>query len=327
MQPDNIRQFNAMERYSRGQDPIETNGKNFDDRELAQHAVSDISRIDQILNSDISLDAQERHELYLMGCNRRLEWLYAKNGGKTASLSEFTSEISRSNEFFVRAGKDASATADQHPERVWDIRLKHLDLVALLAHRNAHDSQTTLRGTPQEGAAWTTAENQMYTLLRKSINFMYDIAQSTQGRDWLAQKARGTLNEVLLITYKRLKTYEDQTFGDTFVRSALDREDEPWNRYAYPKRAVDIIIEEKNRRRLIQAKNYDNRDEYAHPIEKIVDSDYGTTRDKLDLYIADMRIVIENPSDSRMQARLDASAKRLDAVFGAKLGELQTTGR
>lgn len=322
MQPENTREYRQIERYLRSYDPLATTEEGYDDSELAQNARIDIARVDGMLATDPTLTAKERNELYLMGGNLRLDWLYANSGGTMATLEDFNNQVAEANDFFIKGGKEAMQSHEQHPQRLWGLTIKHLDLLALSAFRNAQDSQDILKGTVQESTAWTLADNQMKSVLHRSVGLMRDMQHYAVGDTDMAQDTRGLLYETLLVGYARLQTYENESFDKVFVRSALDREDRPWNGHVYPKRSFDIVINEPQGNRLLQIKNYDNHDEYAVPIEKITAEKFAHTLHNLPRYTADFDLLIRNPSDPHLREQLNAAGRRLDQEFGSKLGAL-----
>ena len=323
MLPENIQTVNRMDAELRHFDPLQTVEPGYDDAKLAEIAQNDLGRIEDILATDKSLTAKERQELYLMGCNLHLEWLYADNGGAGAELTEFNQHLSVANDFMTRAGKDAQAhrERDGDPRPLWSVAVKHNDLLALQAYRNAQDSQATLRGTQAGSEAWALAENQMGRVLHRSVGLIKDMQQYASGRTELAQDARGLLFESLLLTYSRLKTYENQEIDTVFTRSALDREDRPWNGHAYPKRSFDIVVESPDETELWQSKNYRNTDEYARPIKKMMSGGFGQVMDRLDSYVAGLDLLVKNPSDPHYKEAMDRAAKRLDGLFDSMLVE------
>lgn len=316
MQNENQRAVKQIDYEVRHLDPIETVSESFDDHDMVGLLKHDIARIDEILEGDTTLTRREKQELYRMGCNLRLDWLYAEHGGRELPLNEFSAAWDETNAFFARAGGLAQETRRHDPNYFWDVALKHLDLRALQAHRNAEESQTNLKGTAVGQKVWALADNQMKGVIRDSVRLMEDMQRYADSHTELAQDARGKLFETMLITYARLDTYESEEFDNVFVRSALDREDHPWNEYAYPKRAFDIVIQSGREATLLQAKNHKNNDQYAKPIHKVEDRHFGETLHNLPKYIAEFRLIISNPTDPLAQPALNRAHEELDEAFG-----------
>lgn len=328
MQPKNIATVREIDTRNRQMDPIETAVGGHDDAELAGLAKRDIDRIDTIFDNDPTLTQAEQHELYKEGCDLRLDLLYAGSGGGSLELSEFNSQLEDSKKFFDRAldqskqlPADRPGQRESYPQSFWDIDLKQLDLRSLQAYRNAHEAQTTLRGTPAGQNAWNFATNQLKGVLADSVKLMSHMSGLAEGDSQLAQDARGKLYETMLLTYARIKTYEDETYDEVFVRSALSREDRPWNNHATPRRAFDMIVQAGRKKTLLQAKNYRNYTAYAQPIRKVTDEHFGQTLDHIQRYISSFKLVIANPSDPHLKVPLTKAADRLDQAFGKEIAD------
>jgi len=325
MQPRNQETFDQIEAETRGLDPIEVaTDERYDDAALVEQTQRDIERIDTILATDDTITPREQSELYSMGCNLRLEWLYAKHGGGSADKTEFDARWDEANGFFGRAIRRAGERKDRFPNDYWEVALKHLDLRAAQAHRNARESQTTLRGTEAGRQVWALADSQMQGIIMDSTRLMSEMLGRAEGPTRNAQDTRGKLYETMLLTYARLETYEDESFDTTLVRSALDREDRPWDGHAYPKRSFDLVIDSGEKgKRLIQAKNYNNDDEYAAPIQKVEDTHFASTMRDGQRIVASFLLVAGNSANPNLQGHIDRAHRHLDMVFGPQLEPAQ----
>jgi hypothetical protein len=322
MQPENRSAYNAIEEDFRAQDPLETVVPGYDDEQLAKATREDIGRIDSILDTDTSLTAVERRQLNDMGMNLRLDWLYAESGGRSLPMQQFVGETKHAETFIKKAAAEAYEVHDKHPQDFWQTQVKLLDLRAFAAHRYAADSQTTLKGTPNGQKLFGFSQDIMKSVISDSIRLMKDLDKFAHGSTETAQDARGSLYELMILTYARMKHYEDQDFDKAFVRSALSREDRPWNKHAYPKRAFDIAIEREGEEPiLLQAKNHNSDKEYAQPIRKVQDTQFGRTMDNLPKFIMDFSLLLDNPTDPLMKAPLIKAERRLDEVFGTQIGK------
>lgn len=329
MQPKNKEILHSIDVSNRQMDPIETNSANYDDTELANAAARDIGRINDIINHDSTLTRVEKHQLYSEGCDLRLDWLYASSGGEALPLAEFNGQLEADKEFFARALEQSKQVPQEskfhhetYPQSLWDIKLKQLDLMSLQAYRNANEAQTNLRGTENGRKAWAFADNLMRGVLADSINLMDSISLVAKGDDKLAQDARGKLYEVMLLSYARLMTYEDETFNKVFVRSALSREDRPWDNHASPRRAFDIVVEADGQKKLLQAKNHRNSTEYAWPIRKITDEHFDNTLDNSQRLVNSFKLVLANPSRPDMKLPLERAARMLDRTFAGEMADI-----
>jgi hypothetical protein len=275
-----------------------------------------------MLATDSSLTATERRELNDMGINLRLDCLYAEHGGRDLPMQQFVAETKHAEAFIGRAAKEAFEGHDKQPQAFWKTQVKLLDLRALAAHRYAADSQTTLKDTPNGQKLFGFSQDIMKSVISDSIRLMKDMDKFAHGHTETAQDARGSLYELMILTYARMKHYEDQDFDKVFVRSALSREDEPWNNYAYPRRAFDIVIERDGKEPvLLQAKNHDSEKQYEWPIHKVQDTHFGRTMDNLPKFIMDFSLLLDNPTDPLMKAPLLKAERRLDEVFGHQIGQ------
>lgn len=318
MQPDNQREYDHIEKELRTQDPLSTIEHGLR-HEVVADLRHDTQRIDDILATDETLNRHEKSELYEMGVNLRLDWLYAADGGRNAPLSVFQKEANETEEFINQAKHHAAEKFKNNPTVMWDLQTKWLDLETYHAHRLLKASQTTLKDTQAEGKVRELANLRMERVMRSSAVMMRDMQRYMKGVGSLAQDTRGMLYEHMLTTYARYQTYDAENFDEVFVRTALSREDRPWNKHAYPKRAFDIVIETKEGTRLLQAKNHDNDDEYADPIEKVKDTSFGHTMNDMDSFIKDFNILVMNTGDIKMRERTQQAGRHLDAVFGAQL--------
>jgi hypothetical protein len=322
MRPASHHSVEDIDQASRSIDAIEAVGAEFDDQQRVLELAEDIERIDEIFDTDPTLTQRERTELYDMGINLRLDWLYAEHGGRKLTLTEFVDKSKQTEAFLQRAATHAYEQHDKHPQAFWAVQMKVLDLRAYEAHRFAADSQTTLKDTDQGRKLFGFSDDMMRSVVGESIRLMADIDKRATGDTELAQDARGVLYEHMLLTYARQRSYETQDFDTVFIRSALSREDRPWNGHAYPKRAFDIVISSEKGNRLLQAKNYQNSDEYAWPIEKVQDDDFGQTLDDVPNYLRDFQLLLDNPTDPNLVPQLDAARHRLDNAFGTQLNRV-----
>jgi hypothetical protein len=319
MQPTNRHNFDSIERHTYGVDPIEAIQPGYDDTDRMEVIRRDIQWVDKILTGDRTISDRERTELYDMGINLRLDWLYSEHGGRSASLNEFLPVIKEAESFFKQAADHAYERHKQHPQDFWKVQTKILDLHAYEAHRFASDSQTTLKGTDRGQKLFGFSEDLMRGVVADSIRLMKDMGKHIQADTPLGQDARGAIYEQMLVTYARQQSYEAQNFDTVFVRSALRREDEPWNGHVYPKRGFDVVISAEDHLRLLQAKNHRNSDQYAHPIEKVADEHFGDTMDNMPRYLADFALLVDNPSDPHLTPHLNRARRDLDEVFGSQL--------
>lgn len=199
--------------------------------------------------------------------------------------------------------------------------MKGLDLLGYRAHRALKESQTTLRGTPSGENVRALANKGMEVALRQSARLMKDMEVTANMDGKLGEDTRGLLYELMVTTYARYQTFDRENFDDVFVRTALSREDRPWNGHVYPKRSFDIVIDDGSNTRYLQAKTYNNTDEYAAPIEKVMDKRFHRTRADLRKYVADFNVLVTNSPDPNAQSRIQAAGRELDRVFGAMLDE------
>ncbi len=320
MQPENRRAFKHIEEEVRAYDPLETVQPDFNDEPLVGELEHDIVRIDEMLATDQTLNGHERRKLYEMGCNLRLDWLYAKHGGQNAETSDFLAKAKEAESFFGQAMQNAERHKRHHPQTLWGLKVKQFDLTSVVLNRYAKESQTTQKGTETGEKMWLASENASKRVLGGSVELMKEMSAVAEGGSDLAQDARGSLYELMLLTYSRLKVFEHEAFATTLVRSALSREDRPWNGHATPLRSFDIVIQRSGEDpQLIQAKNYFNTDSYAAPIQKVQDTHFAQTLADLPTYLRDFAIVVANPSDERMAERLNLAANRLENAFDAQL--------
>jgi hypothetical protein len=319
MQPSNLSDLHNIEHDQRVLDPIETieHDSNPDRLGLLR---DDIGRIDYMLSTDSTLTYSEKKELYDMGINLRLDWLYAEKGGVSLSFPQFEAEAKDIQQFITRAEEHVTSRRTMDPSDVWDIRIKNFDLTSFRAHRYLRESQTTLRGTKAGEQARTLANSKMQGALHGALAMMDEMQKVANGEGQLAQDTRGTIYELMITTYARYKTYENENFDAVFVRTALEREDRPWNKHAYPKRSFDVVIDAGKRIALLQTKNYDNKDEYAKPIRKVKDPKFGNTLDDIHRYIADFKYLLSDHNDPSAQPLLQKASRDLDKIFGTQIG-------
>jgi hypothetical protein len=161
----------------------------------------------------------------------------------------------------------------------------------------------------------------MEKVLRASAAMMRDMEPIAHGEGELASDTRGLLYEHMITTYARYQTFAEESFDDVFVRTALEREDRPRSGFVTPKRSFDIVVETPDSTRLLQAKSYNNRDDYAFPIEKVKDAKFSHTLDDMRHHISDFNVLIWNIKDEKARGRTELAAKRLDKVFGKQLAE------
>lgn len=322
MRPENNSSLKNIESERRRLDPIDTSQEDFDDSQLIERTERQIGRIDQILETDNTLNWKDKQKLYKQGCEARLEWLYAKHGGDSLNHNQFNDEWNETQKFFMVAGQHAGERKNQEPQAYWDLATKFLDLRSLQAHHFSRDAQTTLKDTPEEQKARNVADKQMEGVIKDGVKLMLGLSQVAHGESELASDARGKLYELMLINYTRLQTFENDNYDQIMVRSALDREDRPINGYAYPRRSFDMVIQNQSgHNTLVQAKNHHNSTEYQRPIIKIEDHHYGRTLDNLPRHLKDFRLIAENPADPNTRHRVVEAHDRLDAVFGHQLEE------
>lgn len=322
MQPENRQEYRHIEQEVRTQDPLSTIEFGLN-QEQVETVREDIGRIDEILATDTTLSFTEKQKLYDMGINLRLDWMYADKGGKNLDFPRFEAEAKESAAFITKAAEHAAERKEQDPTILWSVQTKLFDLEAFRAHRYLKESETTFKGLPDAAKARAASNLKMEKVLRASANMMREMEPIAHGEGDLAQDTRGLLYEHMITTYARYKTFDDENFDDIFVRTALSREDRPWNGYAFPKRSFDIVIETPEGTRLLQAKNYNNEDKYAHPIEKVKDLRFGDTLHDMRDYIRDFNVLVMNMgvSDDRIRERTEKAGNRLDAVFGRQLAE------
>lgn len=317
MQPDNRREYRVIEEDLRSYNPIETVEVSFDDTELVSSLQHDIGRIDHILESDHTLTYEEKADLYEMGVNLRLDWLYAKHGGKSLDMAPFEVEAKSAEEFIKRAEEHAKKREHVNPLALWQLQIKELDLGALRTHRYLKESQTTLKGTPGEARVRDIANANMQQILHASAALMKRMEPEAHGEGQLGRDTRGVLYELMLTTYARFQTYEEESFDEVFVRTALSREDRPWTN-ANPKHSFDIVIERPTEAELLQAKNHKNSEIYQAPIRKVSDPTFGRTLSDLRSYVDAFHILTDNsvkPDDPRTIL----ANRRLRATFGKHL--------
>lgn len=323
MQPENKRALDGIEGYARRLDPLETVMDDYDDSDLAAGSLEDIARIDEILATDSSLTPLERHKAYEAGVDARLDYLYAKNGGMSLPLPQFAHKANQFEQFMKDASSQALKHYDRHPQDYWALQAKYLDLRTLAAHRFAADAQTTLQGTPAGEKLFGFSKDVMRSVLDDSMDLIVKMEKKSRGDSERAQDARGALYEMLLLTYSRMKVIKGEgQLGTVLVRSALEREDRPWNDHVYPKRAFDIVIKSPEQIRLLQAKNHQNNDEYEWPIQKIEDRHFGLTLENIPRHIMDLNLVLDEgvkQKDPLMQVPQMKAEQRLDEVFGRQL--------
>lgn len=318
MAPENERNLTDILTERRTVDPIE--GLNPVMRHpIGRLALQEMAVIDKTLQEDDTLTGSDSEWLYRQGCDARLDSMYVATAAGTLSQTQFSRIWDKANGFFKKALADAKEQGAQ--DYLWDIAIKRLDLWSLQAYRNAHDAETTLQGTSDGTKAWALAESQVQGVLADSVRIMRGMLRHAHGDDERSSRTRGTLFELLVVSYARLKTYEDETFGQTFVRTALDREDRPYNRHVVPKRAFDIAIEQQGKMpRLLQLKtSMHDESAYAEPIEKIQSANFHELMNNLPRYVRDFSLVLENPSDPSKRADLNAAYDRLDQAFGSQL--------
>ena len=320
MQPDNRREYRQIETELRAQDPLSTveHGIGAEQTDLIHE---DIGRIDHILETDKTLSYTEKQQLYDMGINLRLDWMYADDGGKNLDFPKFEAEAKATGEFFGKAMGHAKERSDYDPTIAWGVQTKWLDLEAYRAHRYLKESETTFKGTPKAAQAREAGNLKMEKVLRSSAAMMLDMEPHAHGEGQLGKDTRGLLYEHMITTYARYQTFDAENFDDVFVRTALSREDRPWNGHVTPKRSFDIVIESAEGTRLLQAKNYDNSDEYAAPIEKVKDTAFARTRHDLREYVKDFNILVANMGDEKVRERTAHAGNHLDNVFGKQLAE------
>ncbi|CAN5343732.1 hypothetical protein BH09PAT4_BH09PAT4_08830 [soil metagenome] len=323
MQPENKIALDGIESSTRRLDPLETVLDGYDDTELARASLDDITRIDEILATDDDLSPLERHKAYEAGVDARLDYLYAKNGGMALPIPQFAQKANQFEKFMTEASAQALKRYDRHPQDYWALQAKYLDLRTLAAYRFAADAQTTLRGTPDGERLSGFSKDIMRSVLHDSMDLIVKMEKQSHGEKEVAQDARGALYEMLLLTYSRLKVIKGEgQLGTVLVRSALEREDRPWNGHAYPKRAFDIVIKSPDSLRLLQAKNHQNDDEYEWPIQKIEDRHFGLTLENIPRHIMDLNLVLDDKvkeKDPLMQVPQLKAERRLDEVFGRQL--------
>lgn len=317
MQPQNQHEFRAIEAEVRHIDPLESVQPGYDDAPLVQLAERDIERIDGILEHDGTLTNHEYRELYDMGTNLRLDWLYAKRGGQQAESAPFLAKAKETEGFIERGLRQAEQYGK--PQDTWALTIKQFDLRTTVAHRFAHDVQTVQRGNPNADKIWDTADRMNQRILHDSVQLMRQMEAVSTGEGTLAQDARGMLYELMLLTYARWQVYERQDFDTSLVRSALSREDRPWNQHVLPKRAFDMVIADAASTQLLQLKNHHNDDVYAAPIQKVEDEHFHDTLENLPTYLKDFQLLVQNQASPHLRERYNEAANRLDAVFGAQL--------
>lgn len=316
MQPDNKHEYDLIEAKQRHLDPLSEVPEAYVDS-----ITSDINKIDDILASDETLTYREKTELYTMGINSRLDWLYSESGGKEMQFSEFEAAAKDTEGFMAMAEKHTAGREGFDPTDAWAVRIKALDLTAYRAQRYLKESQTTFKDTPKEPQLREFANSKMQTALRGATHLMRSMEARAHGDGRLAQDSRGVLYELMMTTYARYQTFDQENFDEVFVRTALDREDRPWNGHAYPKRSFDIVIEAGENTQFLQTKNYNNTDEYAHPIHKVQDTRFGRTLHDLKKYVADFNILVGNSGDPHVRDRVSRAGRELDDVFGIQLAE------
>lgn len=319
MKPENNSSLRRIESERLHLDPLETSQDDFDDRDLLERANWQKNRIDNILQKDETLSWEDKNKLYRQGCEIRLEWLYAKHGGASLDHNQFNDSWDEANKFFIAAGRHAAERRDHEPQAYWDLTAKYLDLRALQAHRFSQDAETTLKGSSEQQKARNVADEQMKGVIKDGVRLMHSIAKFSNGPTELASNARGKLYELMLINYTRLRIFEDDTYGQIMVRSALQREDEPINGYAYPKRAFDMVIQNGHHNTLVQAKNHDDTTRYKAPIIKIEDHNFHKTLKNMPQHLKDFRLLVANSSDPHTQHILEQAHRQLDGVFGRQL--------
>lgn len=322
MQPQNKREFRTIESDLRNLDPLETTEALYDDHDLVRNLTEDIVRVDDMLAADKTLSPLETHQLHEMGCNMRLDWLYAKHGGQAADATEFLAKAKEAESFFEKSLSFAESRSERHPQDGWGLAIKQLDLRSVVLYRFARESQTTQKDSPASVPMWQASENMSRSVLNDSVKLMKQMAAVSEGHSDVAQDARGTIYELMLLTYARLKLSENQDLDTTFVRSALSREDRPWNGHVLPKRSFDMLIEKEGQApQLLQAKNYDNGDEYEKPIQKVQDTHFKSTLNELPTYLRDFSLLVENSADEHLKERINLAGNRLDNVFGQQLAQ------
>lgn len=318
MQPTNRIAVSQIETDQYTKDPLETIEHGLMDQELSS-LRKHIERIDRVLDTDKSLTYDDKMRLYKLGADMRLDWLYAEHGGKQLEFARFEAEAIEAATFFGRAANHAKQKEKTNPIDSWGIHMRALDLTAYRAHRYLKESETTFKGTQDAKILRNFADSKMQQSLSGSVSLMRQMETFAHGEGMLARKTRGTLYELMLTTYSRYGTYDREDYDQVFVRTALTREDAPRNNHTYPKRGFDIVIESAANTTLLQAKNYDNTDEYATPIYKVVDTRFGRTLHDLRDYVADFTILTANSSDPLTRERTEKAGRRLDAVFGTQL--------
>lgn len=298
-------------------DPIDTIQNGYDDPRLLPELTASITTIDDILETDDSLSDYERRKLLLCGRSLRLDMLYAMDQ-RGIDQTEFSAQWDEIGTFLNPTLRLARETRDIDPVFFWRVSVKHLDYLSMQAYRNARESQTTLSGTPEGDMTWILATDQAKSVLRKSTRLMRAIADYSED-ETVGHLARGQLFEVMVLTYLRTKDYEEHALAVRFARSAVEREDKPWNDHVIPKRAIDIVYGGINSVRMLQARNHEDNDEYAEPIKKVTDIRFRKTLGNLNNYLIDFQVIAYHGALNYGRDDTDRARSRLDAVFGVML--------
>jgi hypothetical protein len=121
MQPDNKIELRHIESELRHQDPLGTIERGIGSEQTAA-VWEDIRRVDTILDSDQTLSFKEKQELYDMGINLRLDWMYSKYGGKQLDFPQFEAQAKAATEFFDKAMEHAHERQSHDPTIAWNVQ-------------------------------------------------------------------------------------------------------------------------------------------------------------------------------------------------------------
>ncbi len=306
-----------IDRQLRGLDPIQSNSGRYNDHYLLvllQHGIESLGHeIDTA-----KLSPGQKLMYYYEGCNYWLDWLYAEHGGSRLDSAAFSGKWEEAHKFFTQARALATTRKKSQHELVWDLEVKYIDLLELRAYH-----EQLLCDTKLDCSHVSTAVIDMRVVLTQSLELVKDIAPYVERRNDLAKIARGLLFELLLVTYLRLKAYREEQIGRVLIRTALDREDRPWNNHAFPKRGFDIVLSGPEKTRLFQIKTYHTEDEYAFPIKMIEAEHYAGIIDNLEKIIDNFALLIDKTSQQTSNRQNEAE-QELDALIGTEI--LEQTG-
>lgn len=332
MRPENKEIFRKNDKASRSEiDPVDANVEAISPQTVLERSQKYAREALFILDNDKTLTETERQEVSLQYIDAQFNVLlindklsvepeYDESGNKIDHLADLSS--------FIQHAIDDSPEIKNNEEsldHLITLKFKKLDVDAYIAHKKAieaFDSNGKL-----DYNAYNIAGGELGGVINQSVAVMNELYPYTQNNPNLERKARGMMYELMVMTSERIKIWQNESYENTYVRSAFSREDRPHNGNVVPKRGIDMIISRSGNKEMYQLKNGVNNDDYAPEIIKVNATQFWQKLKQLPELNGAFETLISNPGDPDLQLKVRKSEKLIEDLIRTDIDKAKVEHR